>query len=203
MKLIVKGKQIDIGQALQTHIGERLNAIASKYFDEALEAVVVISREAHLINADVSLHVARNVLLQSTGDAEEAYAAFDVAADRMAKRLRRYKRRLRDYRKRPDTAPALTAQTYVLEAEPDDLGDDTVEAGDALETSVAPAVVAEIETPIDSLTVSEAVMRLDLGELPALMFRNPSHGGLNMIYRRSDGNIGWVDPRGTREHLVR
>lgn len=111
----------------------------------------------------------------------------------MAKRLRRYKRRLRDYHKERPAEPPLPARAYVLEAEPEREAAEL----DGEEPS-QPLIVAEMTTSIDSLTVSEAVMRLDLGDLPALMFRNSAHGGLNMVYRRPDGNIGWVDPRGTR-----
>lgn len=197
MQLIVKGKQLDVGDSLRGHVADSLNAIAAKYFENAIEANVVFSREAHLYRADVSLHVSRNILLQSNAGADDPYIAFDQAAERMAKRLRRYKRRLRDYHKdrtEDRTAePALPAQAYVLEAEPEEPAAEP----DGQEPA-QPVVVAEMTTSIDSLTVSEAVMRLDLGDLPALMFRNSAHGGLNMVYRRPDGNIGWVDPAGTR-----
>ena len=189
MQLTVKGKQLDVGGALRSHVADRLNALASKYFDNPIESNVVFSRDAHLFRADVSLHVGRNMLLQSNGSATDPYPAFDQAADKMAKRLRRYKRRLRDHHREAPVQPVLPAQAYILEAEPEVDAEDEIHA-----EPNQPVVVAEMSMSIDSLTVSEAVMRLDLGDLPALIFRNSAHGGLNLVYRRNDGNIGWVDP---------
>ncbi len=192
MQLSVKGKQLNVGDALRTHVSESLSRILGKYFGDAIEVGVTFSREGHLYRAVVAAHVGRGIQLQAQGEADEPYPAFDTAADRLAKRLRRYKRRLRDHHK--DTGPAsesLPAQQYILAGDAE---------GQAAEDEIngRPAVVAEMATEIPSLTVSEAVMRMDLAELPALMFRNSSHSGLNMIYRRPDGNIGWIDPRGNR-----
>ena len=192
MQLSVKGKQLNVGDALRTHVSESLSRILGKYFGDAIEVGVTFSREGHLYRAVVAAHVGRGIQLQAQGEADEPYPAFDTAAERLAKRLRRYKRRLRDHRK--DTRPvpeSLPAQQYILAG-----GAEAQAAED--EINGRPAVVAEMATEIPSLTVSEAVMRMDLAELPALMFRNSSHSGLNMIYRRPDGNIGWIDPRGSR-----
>ena len=192
MHLTVNGKQIDIGDALRVHVDESLQSIVHKYFDRAIEATVVFSREAHLFRADATLHASKNVVLQSTGHANDAYLAFDQAAEKLAKRLRRYKRRLRDHsRGTAAEMPAIEASSQVIESGPDE--DDA-----EFEAPEQPVVVAEMMTTVDSMTVSQAVMRLDLEDRPALMFRNPAHGGLNMVYRRADGNIGWVDPRGSR-----
>ena len=199
MQLTVIGKQIDVGEALRTHVGDSLEAISTKYFEKAIDANVVLSREAHLYRADIALHPSRNVLMQSNAEAADPYVAFDMAADRMAKRLRRYKRRLRDYNKGREQAAeeTLTAQAYVLDAGPDGAAEDEVQ-----EAADQPLVVAEMTTEIESLTVSDAVMRLDLGGLPALLVRNSAHGGLNMVYRRQDGNVGWVDPQGTQQTVA-
>jgi ribosomal subunit interface protein len=192
MQLSVKGKQLNVGDALRTHVSESLSRILGKYFGDAIEVGVTFSREGHLYRAVVAAHVGRGIQLQAQGEADEPYPAFDTAAERLAKRLRRYKRRLRDHRKDPGPAPeSLPAQQYIL------AGDAEAQAAED-EIDGRPAVVAEMATEIPSLTVSEAVMRMDLAELPALMFRNSSHSGLNMIYRRPDGNIGWIDPRGNR-----
>jgi ribosome hibernation promoting factor len=151
------------------------------------------------------VHIGRGIQIQAQGDADSPYPAFDTAAEHLAKRLRRYKRRLRDHHQKTDAAHApMPARQYVLaaqaesdEAEIDGAEIDGAEAEvGAADGDAAPVIVAEMTTEISSLTVSEAVMHMDLGELPALMFRNDSHGGLNMIYRRPDGNIGWIDPRG-------
>lgn len=193
MNLSVKGKQLDVGDALRSHVADRLDQITSKYFGDAIDASVVFSREAHLFRADAAVHVGRNIQMNAAAEAEDPYVAFDAAAERMAKRLRRYKRRLRDHHREDAAAPAIDAQAYVLQAA--DGGDEE----EAETETDQPVVIAEMTTPVETLTVSQAVMRMDLAELPALMFRNPAHGGLNMVYRRPDGHVGWVDPRGTRE----
>ncbi len=192
MQLSVKGQQLNVGDALRTHVSESLSRILGKYFGDAIEVGVTFSREGHLFRAVVSAHVGRGIQLQAQGEADEPYPAFDAAAERLAKRLRRYKDRLRDHRKKAGPAPkSLPARQYILAG-------DVEEQGAEDEIDGRPAVVAEMATEIPSLTVSEAVMRMDLADLPALMFRNSSHDGLNMIYRRADGNIGWIDPRGNR-----
>jgi ribosomal subunit interface protein len=193
MQLSVKGKQLDVGDALRTHVGETLSRILDKYFGDAIECAVTLSREAHLYRAVVSAHVGRGIQLEAQGEANEPYPAFDAAADRLSKRLRRYKRRLRDHNSKPAEGAPLPAQQYILAGE-DQEHDDEDESNE----NGQPAVVAEMTTEVPTLTVSEAVMRMDLGDLPAMMFRNSAHGGLNMIYRRGDGNIGWLDPRGNR-----
>lgn len=194
MQLSIKGKQIDLGDALRTHVESSLGSLTGKYFNDAIEGNVFFAREANGFRVDLSLHVARQLQLQTEGQAENAHLAFDRAAEKMAKRLRRYKRRLSDHSRDQPLAAALPAQAYVLAAEPEEVPDDHDEPAQ-------PMVVAEMMTQIDTLTVSQAVMRLDLADLPALMFRNPAHGGLNMVYRRSDGNVGWVDPHGTPQTL--
>ena len=192
MQLSVKGKQLNVGDALRTHVSDSLSRILGKYFGDAIEVSVTISRDGHMYRAVVAAHVGRGIQVQARGAAEEPYPAFDTAAEHLAKRLRRYKRRLRDHRK--DSGPkaeTLVAKQYIL------AGDDEEESAEDVGQG-QPAVVAEMTTEIPSLTVSEAVMRMDLADQPALMFRNSSHSGLNMIYRRADGNIGWIDPRGNR-----
>jgi len=190
MQVSVKGKQLDIGDALRAHIEQTLDHVLSKYFSSAIEATVTLSRNAHLYRAVLSAHVGRNIQLGAQGEANEPYIAFDAAADRLSKRLRRHKRRLRDHHKETSDQESLPAQQYILAGDSEDEEDSA--------DRQQPTIVAEMATEIASLTVSEAVMRMDLAELPAMLFRNSAHGGLNMIYRRPDGNVGWVDPRGNR-----
>ncbi|MEM7225899.1 MAG: ribosome-associated translation inhibitor RaiA [Pseudomonadota bacterium] len=203
MQLSVKGKQLDIGAALRSHVEDSLDRILGKYFGDAIDARVILSREAHRYRAVVSAHVGRNIMVEAHGEAGEPYPAFDAAADRLSKRLRRHKSRLRDHHK-DGAGPLETvpAQQYILAGPDGHGGDDEIEEddldGDAAAGANQPVVVAEMSAEIPSLTVSEAVMRMDLADLPAMMFRNSAHGGLNMIYRRGDGNIGWLDPRGNR-----
>lgn len=192
MQLTVAGKQIDIGEALRRHVEASISSILGKYFGTAIESHVVVTREAHLTRAEISVHIGRGIVVNAHATALEVYAAFDAAADRVAKRLRRYKRRLRDYHaKARDRAVASErAMDYVLaplgENVEEELGEDAIGA--------APAVIAEMSTELPHLTVGEAAMRMDLADAPALLFRNRSHGELNLVYRRADGNIGWIDP---------
>jgi len=195
MQLTVKGKQLDVGDALRTHVADSLTAVVGKYFNKPIEANVVLTKDAHLYKADIQVHVGRGIVLQSTADATEPYPAFDTACDKLAKRLRRYKRRLRDHHTAENGAEALPARYQILEAEAEDHHDEAeAPAGNGADGAHQPMVVAEMETSIATLSVSEAVMRLELAQAPALMFHNGAHGRLNMVYRRVDGNIGWVDP---------
>jgi len=183
MQLTVTGKQIDTGTLLRDHVDASLAAILGKYFKTAIEAHVVFSKEAHLNRAEVSIHIGRGIVVNASASAAETYAAFDAAAERIAKQMRRYKRRLRDHHAQAREAFEVgeRARDYVL-------------APVAEEGEEGPAVIAEMNTDVPSLTVDEAVMRMDLANAPVLMFRNRSHGELNIVYRRLDGNIGWIDP---------
>lgn len=191
MKLSVKGKQIDVGDALRTHVESQLKEVVAKYFgDSPLDATVTFSRDAHLFCADITVHAARGIVLQSADSAEQPYPAFDAALSRLSGRLRRHKTKItqQHHEINRTESEALIANSFVL-------GGDKV--GSDEEVKDNPTIVAEMTTAVETLTVGEAVMRLDLGDLPALLFHNRGHGGLNMIYRRADGNIGWVDPAET------
>jgi len=187
MQLSVTGKQIETGDALRRHVEAGLNSILEKYFKTAIESHVVFAKEAHLSKAEVSVHIGRGIVVNAGAVALEPYAAFDGAAERVAKQLRRYKRRLRDHhaKTREFSETSELARAYVLAPIDEDAED---EAGGG------PAVVAEMSTELPNLTVGEAAMRMDLADAPVLLFRNRSHGGLNLVYRRADGNIGWIDP---------
>ena len=205
MQVSVKGKQIDVGESLRGHVEAALGAIADRLAARAIEGHAVFSREAHLIRCEVAVHFGRDLVVHAEGDATDAYAAFDQALDRAGKRLRRYKRRLRDYHGRTRAAgePPEMARSFVLapveeEAEEgSDFGAETdmaAEGGAAADGGIAPVVIAEMSTELPQLTVGEAVMRMDLADSAVLLFRNRSHGELNIVYRRGDGNIGWIDP---------
>jgi ribosomal subunit interface protein len=191
MQLTVKGKQLDVGDALRTHVADSLNSVVGKYFNKPMEANVVLTKDAHLFKADIQVHVGRGIVLQSASEATEPYPAFDTACEKLSKRLRRYKSRLRDHHNGDATHEPVPARYQVLEAEKDE---HHVDGDEAVAEKAQPIVVAEMETSIVTSTVSEAVMRLELAEAPALLFRNSAHGRLNLVYRRADGNIGWVDP---------
>ncbi len=189
MEISVKGKNLDVGDALRGHAELQLDTAVSKYFNHAIDATVMFSRQGHGsdMRADISVHPGpRGLVVQSGAESQDPYVAFDGALERVAKQLRRYKRRLNDHHQRArDDDEMLLAQQYVIQAEHHE---------EETEVDLPPVIVAEIETEIATLTVSEAVMRMDLGELPLVMFRNSGNGGLNVVYRRADGNIGWIDP---------
>jgi ribosomal subunit interface protein len=194
MQLSVTGKQTEIGEALRRHIEGSLGSILDKYFKTAIEAHVIVSKEAHLSRAEISIHIGRGIVVNARAAASEAYLAFDAAAERLAKQLRRYKRRLRDHhaKGREPAGGGERATDYVLAPIEEEEGErEEAETGGV---NGAPAVIAEMSTELPSLTVGEAAMRMDLAEAPVLLFRNRSHGELNLVYRRSDGNIGWIDP---------
>jgi ribosomal subunit interface protein len=193
MHITIAGKQVETGEALQTHVREGLGTIARKYFDHALEAHVTFSRKPPAFFAcDINLKAGRNLFMRGEGDAADAHRAFEVAAEHLAKRLRRYRRRVNDHARAmaslPESdgpAPEMARQLILRSEEEDqDTPDLTGEQG---------LIVAEQQTEIVRLTVGQAVMRLDLAQIPVLMFRNSASGVLNVVYRRPDGNIGWID----------
>lgn len=189
MQLTVTGKHIDTSLGLRQHVEASLNAILGKYFKTAIEAHAVFSKEAHLSRAEVAIHIGRGISVNASAVSLETYAAFDAAAERVAKQMRRYKRRLHNHHAQAREAleAGERAKDYVLAPFDEEAETET-------EGEEGPAVVAEMSTDLPSLTVSEAVMRMDLANAPVLLFRNLSHGELNLVYRRSDGNIGWIDP---------
>ncbi len=185
MNVTVKGKQIDVGDALRTYVNDNLAQVVKKYFANPIDGHVVISRDAHSYTTDIQLHVGRGLVVQSHGSAGEPYPAFDASLEKISRQLQRYKKRLQDeHHRKESVADAMQmGATYVL-----DTKDDAHIAKDE------PLIIAEMQTSILTLSVSEAVMHMDLADLPALLFKHSGHGGINMVYRRPDGNIGWVDP---------
>ena len=193
MHITVTGRHLDVGASLRRRVEEGLAAAVAKYFDRAIEAHVTFGKRGQFFLADIAVHVGRGIVAHSSGEADDPYVAFSGAIEHLAKRLRRHKRRLRDHHNAESRA-SKTEQgwQYVLAGE--DEATEQQDADSAATMNGEPLVVAEMEAEIPTLSVGEAVMRLDLGNAPALMFRNAVNGGLNMIYRRADGNIGWVDP---------
>jgi ribosomal subunit interface protein len=189
MQLTITGKQVELGEALRNRVDTSLGAILEKYFKTAVEAHVVVTKEAHLFRTEISLRIGRGIMVNAGATAPGIGGAFDAAAERIAKQLRRHKRRLRAHhaRTREGGETGGRARIYVPERIAEDAEHDTADAGGG------PAVVAEMITELPCLTVGEAVMRMDLAEAPVLLFRNPS-GEINAVYRRTDGNIGWIDP---------
>jgi len=188
MKILISGKHIEIGASLQAHIEKRLEEVVNKYLGRVVSLDVVITKEAHRFKADINGNTGTSagVVIKSTGTSEDVYASFDIAADKVEKQLRRYKRRLTNHHKTSHVSemPSIAAKKYVLKDHEEEAHDD------------APIIIAEKPTDIETLTVSAAVMKMDLADLPALMFFNSANGRINVVYKRADGNISWVDPEG-------
>jgi ribosomal subunit interface protein len=196
MQITVSGKQVDLSDALRVHVANHLDSITNKYFDHALEAHITFSRARSFFTCDINMHAGRGLTLRGEGEAADAHAAFDDAAEHIAKRLRRYRRRMNEHsrdqavRERPEAA-----RQFVLREVYEKEGDSQVDGVDSLGTTGPhAAVVAETAAEILTLSVGDAVMRMDLADQPVLMFRNAASGALNVVYRRSDGHIGWIDP---------
>jgi ribosomal subunit interface protein len=185
MDIRVSGHQIDTGESLRGQVDERLHALADKYFSRAISAQVTFGRGPydHSFTCDIVAHVPQGVVLKGSAGAASAPAAFELAADRIEKQLRRYKSRLRD--RHAQTAQGEADAGYTVFAPPPE-DEEPVDN---------PAVIAETRVDIPSTSVSDAVMLLDLRNTNALMFRNTGTGAYNMVYRRGDGTIGWVEPR--------
>lgn len=189
MSLRVSGKNMNIGEALRMHVQGKLAAAAGKYFDGEPSGHVTIAPEGSGFRADCTLHLKNGVTVQADGRAQEPYACFDQAADRIEKRLRRYKGRIKERKYDKAETGGVTVASYVLEA----LDEDT----DApAEQDFAPTVIAETTTRLNAMTIAAAVMELDMTGVTVLPFRHAASGRVNIIYRRSDGNIGWLDPAG-------
>ena len=193
MQVQVTGKHVDVCEALRARVSDELVSSIGKYFDrEGGGADVVVSREGHSFKVDCAVTLASGQQLTTQGLGGDAHIAFDAAIAKMQKRIRRYKRRLKDHhpqaqaRQAQETAAYYVLQPMEADAEEDGLDDEL--------TFPEPLVIAETETPIELMTVSMAVLELDLTESQTIVFRNAAHGGLSVVYRRPDGNIGWIDP---------
>ena len=195
MKITVHGHHMDVGEAFESYISEKLETIIDKYFPNAVSAVITMEKDTRsLYKSHISISIGRDMNIEGTAKEHEVYTAFDEAADKIAKQLRRYKGRLKDHHEQREAAEAIREYTLGYTIADDQLDHVTDleldEQGDAV-------VVAEMTTNIQTMTVSEAAMRLNLSGRNALMFRNASHGEINMVYVRTDGNVGWVDPKET------
>lgn len=188
MRYQISGKQIDTGNALQTHVKDELGVMLEKYAGRPTDANIVFSKSGHEYVCEAVVHLSTGLTAQATGHATEIYAAFDTCLEKMDKQLRRYKRRLKDHHKERSQPVELSdAGSYILAP--------TDESGEAEQDTVSAMIIAETETKIPSLSAGEAVMQMELANAPALVFRNEKHNGINVVYRRDDGNIGWVDPK--------
>jgi ribosomal subunit interface protein len=196
MQVRVSGKHVDVGDALRARIDEELTAGIGKYFERGGDAEVVVSRDGHGFRADCTVMLASGHSLQSHGLGGDAHAAFSQSLSKIESRIRRYKQRLRSHTEAATAKAAEMASFYILRPGDDELDEDGWDQNDP-DTPPAAMIIAETEAALKTLTVSGAVMELDLTESQAIVFRNAAHGGLSVVYRRPDGNIGWVDPERT------
>lgn len=182
MSIHVAGHQIEVGESLNTFIQTELKALLDKYVGETYESHVHLSKDHHEFIADLAVHVSKNLVVHCKGRDADAYKSVNEALAKLEKRVKKYRSRLRDRRRQNDEAD-VSASYFVVNHEAEDTGTDT------------PVIIAEMPHDIHHLTVSEAVMKLDLADSPIVMFKNATHDGLNVVYRRKDGNIGWIDPK--------
>jgi ribosomal subunit interface protein len=187
MRYQISGKQIDIGEALQTHVKDELGAAVAKYAERPTDAHVIFSKNASEYACEAIVHLSTGLTAQASAKAHEIYGAFDACCEKMEKQLRRYKRRLKDHhRERAEPVELFGASSYILAANGEEVESEP--------ESLQPIIVAEMETQIPSLSVGEAVMQMELAGAPVLVFRKEGKETVNVVYRRDDGNIGWIDP---------
>jgi ribosomal subunit interface protein len=188
-----------VGEALRTRVDEEIKGAIGKYFDRGGDAEVVFSKDGHSLKADCAVVLASGQQLLSHGLGGDAHSAFSQALAKIETRIRRYKRRLKSHTVAATAKAAETAALYVLRAPPEDdhqAWEDDWGDADA-EGAPAGMIIAETEAPLKTITVSMAVMELDLTGAQTIVFRNAAHGGLSVVYRRPDGNFGWIDPERT------
>ncbi len=184
MALRVSGKNLDIGDAFRGNVEERVGDALRKYFDGGFTGHVTLEREGSGFKTDCAVHLDTGIVLQAEGRAQDPRQSFDIAAERIEKRLRRYKRRLKEHhaQRLGETVPATS---YVI-ASPDE--------DEEVAVDYNPTIIAEETTQLETMTVGKAVMAMDLSDVPVVVFRHAGHGGINVVYRRTDGHIGWIDP---------
>jgi putative sigma-54 modulation protein len=192
MPFRVSGKNLDVGEALRTRVNRRIAEATAKYFDGGYSGHVTISKEGFGFRTECMVHLDSGIVLEAEAMAADAYASADQAAVRIEKRLRRYKRRLKDHQAiRTDgnagDSDTIEAQSYVIAAPEQDTEEEV--------TEFVPVIIAESTTSLKRLSVSEAVMQLDLTGTAVVVFRHAGHGRVNLVYRRADGHIGWIDPQ--------
>jgi ribosomal subunit interface protein len=186
MQTSITGRHVDISDAFRQTVDESLLELITKHHIDPIEAHITLSKQRHLFSSDINLHVARGINIRSTGEGIDGYSCYHDALEKLTTRLRRYKKRLMDFHKHHDVHYEEMAQ-YVFRGGVEEV----------VQEELAPAVIAELKITIPTLSVGDAVMRFDLSQDSAYVFRNASHGEINVLYRRNDGNIGWIDPKVT------
>lgn len=187
MQILTTGKNLDIGDALRQRVEDKLSEVLGKYFDGILRCQVVVEKQRAGFVTECTLYLSTGLALNARGEGGDAHSSFDTAAEHLETRLRRYKRRLKNHHaSRREPVRASEAASYVLAAE--------VGTAEEEPEDLNPVIIAESTAEIAELSVGEAVMQLDISNAPFVLFRNGRNGSLNVVYRRNDGQIGWVDP---------
>lgn len=186
MDIRISGHQVDTGAALQGHAADRLGGAVEKYFDRALSSQVTFGKSGSSFTCDIVTHVTHGMILKAQGSAHDAHLALDDSVAKIEKQLRRYKRRLTDHHERASQVRAEEEAAYTIFA---------VDEPEVEIVADAPLIIAETSIDVPEGSVADAVMMLDLRNTPALLFKNAGTGRHNMVYRREDGSIGWVEPR--------
>ena len=185
MTLRVSGKNMDVGEAVRTKAEGHFDQVVKKYFDGGYTGHLTLEPEGSGFSALCSVHLDSGAVLQASAYGGDAISAYEILTDTIEKRLRRYNRKLKQHRHNGSGEETLAAQSYVLQSSDDH---------DELAADYSPPVIAETTKNLRQMSVEEAVMELDLTQADIVMFRHAGHGGLNVVYRRADGNIGWIDP---------
>ncbi len=202
MQVQVSGKHVDVGQALRERVSDELLSSIGKYFERGGDAEVTVARDGHGFRVDCRIVLASGQALQSHGLGGDAHSAFTQAMAKIETRIRRYKRRLKSHTSAATAKQAETAALYTVLRSPDDF-EDELDGFDEAEEGLGHGppggmVIAETQHSVKTMTVSMAVMELDLTESQTIVFKNAAHGGFSVVYRRPDGNIGWIDPERTK-----
>jgi len=188
MQYQISGKHIDVGDALRKHVETEFDEAIKKYAERPTNAVVIFSKDATEFVCEATIHLSTGLTSQAKAHAFDIYESFEKCSEKIAKQMRRYKRRLKDHhQKRSSPVESLAASSYIL------AGSNT-DSEEVEPETLQPIIVAEMETKIKSLSVGEAVMQMELDGAPLLVFKNERNNGVNVVYRREDGNIGWIDP---------
>jgi ribosomal subunit interface protein len=187
MSLRISGKHMEIGDAFKIRIEDRIEDALTKYFDKGAQGHVTVEKSGNRFKADCVMHLDTGAMLQASGEGQDPDGSFEAAAERLEKRLRRYKRRLKNHHTQEAASRTENYAYKVLEALPEDDEEELPE-------DYAPAIIAETKMQLATLPVASAVLQLDLQDNPVYVFRNAGSGDVNLVYRRPDGNIGWIDP---------
>jgi ribosomal subunit interface protein len=188
MTFRVSGKNLDVGDALRERVSDRIAEAMGKYFDGGYSGHATLERDGFGFRTECAIHLDSKITLQAEGMAADPYASADQAAVRIEKRLRRYHRRLKDHRPdRADGRGSVDAASYIIAA--------PAEESDGESAGFTPVIIAESTTALKQLSVSDAVLELDMTGAPVMVFRHAAHGRINVVYRRADGHFGWIDPQ--------